>query len=155
MWVACSLAGYRMPALFSSLYIWDAYQERRGRPPVRWEKCDLNDLGVVGVSDVNWERDDCQLKCFGGRCSGSSVTQGQERRPLRASGRRRQQTTVQNTQSAAHHPSQSQLAAVTVSAEGVNLLFWGSQQQLLPGFCLFQIRDLLYHGSVNVGLQFE
>ena len=51
----------RLPnvALFSSLYEVST-RKRRGSPPLRREKCVLNDLRVVGVPEEDWEAK-CQL----------------------------------------------------------------------------------------------
>ena len=79
-------------ALFSSLY-GVATRGRHGAPPLRWEKCVLNDLGVVGVPEEDWEGK-CQLKCVWRKMLWEFSHPGQESRPLRASGRRGQQPAV-------------------------------------------------------------
>ena len=54
----------------------------------------LNDLGVVGVSEEDWEGK-CQLKCVWRKMLWEFSHPGQESIPLRASGRRGQQAAVQ------------------------------------------------------------
>ena len=89
----------RLPhiALFSSLK-GVSTRGRRGAPPLRWEKCVLNDLGVVGVPEEDWEGK-CQLKCVWRKMFWELSHPGQESRPLRASGRRGQQPAVQYAES--------------------------------------------------------
>ena len=69
-------------------------RKRRGAPPLRWEKCVLNDLGMVGFPQEDWEAK-YQLKCVWRKMFWEFSHPGQESRPLRASGRRGQQTAVQ------------------------------------------------------------
>jgi hypothetical protein len=111
----------RLPhvALFSSLYGMPT-RKRRGAPPLRWEKCVLNDLGVVGVPEEDWEAK-CQLKCVWRKMLWEFSHPGQESRPLRASGRRGQQTAVQYAE---RYSVPFPEPAADAAAEGVNLNWW-------------------------------
>jgi len=95
-------------------------RKRRGAPPLRWEKCVLNDLGVVGVPEEDWEAK-CQLKCVWRKMLWEFSHPGQESRPLRASGRRGQQTAVQYAE---RYSVPFPEPAADAAAEGVNLNWW-------------------------------
>ena len=111
----------RLPhiALFSSLH-GVSTRGRRGAPPLRWDKCVLNDLGVVGVSEEDWEGK-CQLKCVWRKMLWEFSHPGQESRPLRASGRRGQQAAVQYAE---RYSVPFLEPAADAAAEGVNLNWW-------------------------------
>ena len=91
----------------------------------------LNDLGVVGVPEEDWEGK-CQLKCVWRKMLWELSHPGQKSRPLRASGRRGQQPAVQYAERYSPYLSQSQQQ---MQQQKESTCFGGSQQQLPPGFC--------------------
>ena len=89
----------------------------------------LNDLGVVGVPEEDWEGK-ASLSAFGGRCSGSSVTKG-KKADSKASGRRGQQIAVQYAE---RYSLPFPEAAAAAAAQGVNLYWVGGNSSSHQGF---------------------
>ena len=108
----------------------------------------LNDLGVVGVPEEDWEAK-CQLKCVWRKMLWEFSHPGQESRPVRAFGRRGQQPAVQYAERYSLPFPQPAAAAV---AEGVQPVLVGANSSSHQGFAKHGGISST-HGSISLGLQ--